>query len=110
MDNSLYKDLEVDRGLIYRYYYSPSTDGKPVLLFLHGFARLGSANRTFPTEGIWHRGTRYGRTSPPLDMKAFRLNLMTKGIVEIMNNERIDKVVGVGHDWSVPNFILYRCD
>ena len=37
MDPSLYKDLKTSRGLNYHYYYSPATDGKPTVLFLHGY-------------------------------------------------------------------------
>ena len=37
MDPSLYKDLKTSRGLNYHYYYSPASDGKPTVLFLHGY-------------------------------------------------------------------------
>ena len=37
MESSAYKDVETSRGLKYHYYYSPPADGKPTLLFCHGF-------------------------------------------------------------------------
>lgn len=39
MDPSLYKDVKTSRGLNYHYFYAPSRaqDGKPTLLFLHGY-------------------------------------------------------------------------
>jgi soluble epoxide hydrolase / lipid-phosphate phosphatase len=108
MDNSLYKEIKVDRGFNYRYYFSPASTGKPVLLLLHGIPS---------TSHDWVRQIEYfqpkgygiiapdmlgfGRTSRPLDVNAFRQNLRAKDIIDILNKENIDKVVGIGHDWYV---------
>jgi pimeloyl-ACP methyl ester carboxylesterase len=113
MDNSLYKDIKVDRGLNYHYYFSPPTGGKPVLLFLHGFPST-SYDWVRQVEHFQPKGygilapdmLGFGRTSRPLDVNAFRLNLMAKDIIEILNEENIDKVVGVGHDWCVLVILL----
>jgi len=107
MDPSCYKDTEVSRGLNYHYYLLPPTDGKPTLLFLHGF----------PSSSYdWNRQIAYlqpkgygivapdmlglGRTSRPLDAEAFRPNLMAKDIIDLLDQENIDKVIGVAHDWG----------
>jgi soluble epoxide hydrolase / lipid-phosphate phosphatase len=115
MDNSLYKEIKVDRGLNYRYYFSPPTTGKPVLLFLHGFPS---------TSHDWVRQIEYfqpkgygifapdmlgsGRTSRPLDVQAFRTKLLAKDIIDILNKESINKVVGIAHDWCVLLLDVYH--
>ena len=37
MDPSAYKDFKTSRGINYHYYFSPASDGKPTILFCHGF-------------------------------------------------------------------------
>jgi soluble epoxide hydrolase / lipid-phosphate phosphatase len=108
MDNSLYKELKVDRGFNYRYYFSPAAGGMPVLLFLHG---IPSTSHDWVRQVEYFRPKGYGivapdmlgfgRTSRPLDVNAFRQNLRAKDIIDILNKENIDKVVGIGHDWYV---------
>ena len=110
MNNSLYKDIKVERGLTYRYYFSPATDGKPVLLFLHGFPSTSHdwvrQVKHFQPKGygiIAPDMLGFGGTSRPLDVKAFRLKLRVKDLIDILDKENIDKVIGVGHDWCVPS-------
>lgn len=106
MDTSFYKQLRVLRGLDYHYYYSPPVSGKPTLLFVHGFPSSSQA---------WHRQIQHfqprgygilapdilgaGRSSRPLDPKAFRMNLLATDVIEILDAEDVGKVIGVGHDW-----------
>lgn len=106
MDAAHYKELSVQRGLTYRYYRSPSTNGKPTLLFLHGFPS---------TAADWQKQVAYfhllgygiltpdllgaGGTAKPLDPKSFRLNDMARDVMDILAAEGIDKMIGVGHDW-----------
>lgn len=40
-----------------------------------------------------------GKTSKPLDPKAFRMNLMAGDLIELLHSENLKGVVGVGHDW-----------
>ncbi|EIW57936.1 alpha/beta-hydrolase [Trametes versicolor FP-101664 SS1] len=107
MDAALYKELLVQRGLTYRYYQSPSTHGKPTLVFLHGFPS---------TAADWQKQVAYfqplgygilapdllgaGGTAKPLDPKSFRLNDMARDVMDILAAEGIDKVIGIGHDWG----------
>ncbi|KAI0360858.1 alpha/beta-hydrolase [Trametes cingulata] len=107
MDATLYKDLRVSRGLTYHYFYSPATAGNPTILFIHGFPS---------TSYDWHRQVEYfrpkgygvlvpdllgaGGTSKPEDPDAFRFALIARDIVDILDAEKLDKVVGIAHDWG----------
>ena len=106
MDTSLYKDVKVSRGFNYHYYFSPPVSDKPTLLFLHGFPS---------TLQDWARQIRYfqpkgygilapdmlgaGGTSKPLDSKSFRMKLLAADVIELLDAEGLEKVVGIGHDW-----------
>ncbi|EIW62596.1 alpha/beta-hydrolase [Trametes versicolor FP-101664 SS1] len=107
MDAALYKDTKVSRGLTYHYFYSPATAGYPTLLFVHGF----------PSSSFdWHRQVEYfrpkgygllvpdnvgaGGTSKPDDPDAFRLALIARDIVDLLDAEGLEKVIGIGHDWG----------
>ncbi|KAH9851390.1 alpha/beta-hydrolase [Lenzites betulinus] len=107
MDANLYKDATVSRGLTYHYFYSPAKAGQPTLLLLHGF----------PSSSFeWHRQVEYfkpkgygllvpdmlgaGKTSKPVDIQVHLLNLMAQDVVDLLDAEGLDKVVGIGHDWG----------
>lgn len=108
MDVSSYKDIVTSRGLTYHYYYSPAQDGKPTLLFVHGFPS---------TSWDWHKQVAhfrplgyglvvpdtlgYGGTSKPTDPELYRPTLVTKDLVEILDSENLRTVIAIGHDWSV---------
>ncbi|PPQ94482.1 hypothetical protein CVT25_001115 [Psilocybe cyanescens] len=110
MDPTLYKDILVPRGFKYHYYYSPAAQGQATLLLLHGFPA---------TSYDWRKQVAYfqpkgygiiapdllgsGGSSAPIDVAAFRMNDVARDIIHILDAERVDKVVGFGHDWgSVP--------
>ncbi|KAI0768806.1 alpha/beta-hydrolase [Trametes elegans] len=107
MDPTLYKDLKVSRGFVYHYFYAPASPGYPTLLFIHGF----------PSSSYdWHRQVKYfrpkgygllvpdtlgsGGTSKPEDPEAFRFALSARDIVDVLDAEGLDKVVGIAHDWG----------
>ncbi len=107
LDSTHYKDFVVSRGLKYHYYFSsPRISSKPYLLFLHGFPG---------TAYDWHRQITffaaqgyglvvpdmlgYGGTAKPIEVEAYKSSLITKDIVEILDEENAEKVVAIGHDW-----------
>ena len=112
MDNSLFRDLKVSRGFNYGYYYSPPSSGKPTLLFLHGFP---SSSHDWNRQINYFQSKGYGivapdllgagRTSRPVEVKAFRLNQIAVDIIEILDKHNIDKVIGICHDWWAFLFI-----
>ncbi|KAI0768807.1 alpha/beta-hydrolase [Trametes elegans] len=107
MDPYLYKTTTVSRGLTYRYYYSPARDGKPTLLFIHGFPS---------SSDDWNRQVAHlqpkgygvvvpdclgaGGTAKPTDPAAFRFALIARDMVDILDAEGLQQVVGIGHDWG----------
>ncbi|KAH9846773.1 alpha/beta-hydrolase [Lenzites betulinus] len=107
MHTALYKELIVRRGLIYRYYWSPSAHQKPALLFLHGFPSYAS---DWQKQVVYFRELGYGILAPdllgaggtakPLDPQVFRLNDMARDIMDILAAEGIHKAIGIAHDWG----------
>ncbi|EGN94119.1 hypothetical protein SERLA73DRAFT_188704 [Serpula lacrymans var. lacrymans S7.3] len=108
MDQSLFKDLTTSRGIKYHYFYSPPTDvAKPVLLLIHGFPS---------TSYDWHRVTPfflkggfgvlvpdllgYGLTDKPKDTAEYVASKVCKDLIDILDFEKVEKVVAVGHDWG----------
>ncbi|ETN38244.1 uncharacterized protein HMPREF1541_06275 [Cyphellophora europaea CBS 101466] len=102
------KTLDVTGGLTYTYYTSPAQGSKPTLILFHGWpdtARLwaGFINNYLLPNGygvIALDCLGYGGTSKPLDLKAYAYSNMTAHAVAIMDAEKVNKVVSVGHDWG----------
>ncbi|KAI0666634.1 alpha/beta-hydrolase [Trametes maxima] len=107
LDPSLYKDVEVSRGFSYHYYYSPAAPGKPTLLLVHGFP---SCSYDWRRQVAHLRPQGYGllvpdilgagETAKPTDTDAFRLALIARDLVDLLDAEGLDKVVGIAHDWG----------
>ncbi|KAH9851403.1 Alpha/Beta hydrolase protein [Lenzites betulinus] len=114
MDAALYKNTKVSRGFTYHYFYSPAAAGKPTLLLIHGF----------PSSSYdWHRQVEYfrpkgygllvpdvlgaGETSRPEETEPFRLNLLARDIIDLLDDEGLSQVIGIAHDWG--SGILSRC-
>jgi soluble epoxide hydrolase / lipid-phosphate phosphatase len=115
-DSSLFKDVNVTRGLQYHYYAAPAEPGKPTLLFLHGFPSTSYDWRHqvsfFQDNGyglIVPDMLGYGGTSKPLDPELYVSSLVTKDIVDILDAEGIDKAVVVGHDWYNHKVFFREC-
>jgi soluble epoxide hydrolase / lipid-phosphate phosphatase len=105
-NSSLFKDLNVTRGLQYHYYAVPANTGKPTLLFLHGYPSTSYDWRHqvafFQDKGyglIVPDMLGYGGTAKPLDPQLYVSSLVTKDIVDILDAEGIDQAVVIGHDW-----------
>lgn len=113
MDAAKYKTTGTSRGFTYQYYFSTARQGKPTLLFCHGFP---STNKHwekiasfFEKEGygiIVPDMLGYGGTSKPLEPEAYIASGLTKDLVEILDAENIEQAVIVGHDWYAR---LARC-
>ncbi|THH32677.1 hypothetical protein EUX98_g1520 [Antrodiella citrinella] len=102
------KDIVVSRGLKYRYHYAPpTTPGKVTFLFLHGFPSTGRDWRkvSIPLEKLGYGifipdMLGYGGTDKPTDPAEYRMKLIAKDVVDLLDEENIEKVVVVGHDWG----------
>ncbi len=107
LDPGSFKDLVVSRGLKYHYYCSsPKSASKPYLLFLHGFP--GSAYDWrhqivfFSAQGyglVVPDMLGYGGTDKPAEVEAYRSSLINQDIVDILDEENVESVVAIGHDW-----------
>ncbi|KAF9260805.1 alpha/beta-hydrolase [Marasmius fiardii PR-910] len=107
MNTNSYKDLKTSRGLNYHYYFSPPTGGKHTLVLLHGFPSTSYDWRRqvpfFKEKGyglIVPDMLGYGGTAKPTDPAEYKPSLITKDIVDILDEEKIEKVVVIGHDWG----------
>ncbi|THV00056.1 alpha/beta-hydrolase [Dendrothele bispora CBS 962.96] len=106
-NSSLFKDLNVTRGLTYHYYASPADAGKPTLVFLHGFPSSFYDWRHqvsfFQDKGyglVVPDMLGYGGTAKPLDPEAYAPSLISKDIIDILDAEGLQQSVLIGHDWG----------
>ncbi|KAG7447118.1 alpha/beta-hydrolase [Guyanagaster necrorhizus] len=107
MDQSLYKDFITSRGFTYHYLFSAGDASKPVLLFLHGFPSTSYDWKHqvafFKENGyplIVPDMLGYGGTSKPVDPMQYRHRLLAQDILEILDAEKIMRVIAIGHDWG----------
>ncbi|KLO07579.1 alpha/beta-hydrolase [Schizopora paradoxa] len=107
MDPSLYKDFKTSRGYAYHYLYSPAKDGKPTLLFMHGFPSTSySWNKQVAFFANLGYGViapdllGYGETDKPTDRSQYRMKLMVQDLLEILDDEKVARVIAVAHDWG----------
>jgi soluble epoxide hydrolase/lipid-phosphate phosphatase len=99
--------LTTTRSLTYTYLKTPPTqENKPYILFLHGFPSSVFHYRHqisyFTKAGygiIAPTLLGYGKTSKPADYSVYSGKGMSQDIQEILRYEKIDSVIGVGHDW-----------
>ena len=104
---SLAKSVGTKDGTKYGYIKVEPKAGKPTLLFLHGYPsssydfrhqvkQCSDAGYGMITPDLLG----YGDTDKPEDYKAYDLYRMAQHIIDILDHERLDKVVGIGHDWG----------
>jgi soluble epoxide hydrolase/lipid-phosphate phosphatase len=111
MEASLYKTLTVSRGFDYHYFYSPAQDGKHTVVFLHGYP---STSYDWHHQAAFFRSRGfgvlvpdmlgYGGTAKPLDVQAYKLSLMSRDIVDLLEAENLHGTIAVGHDWCVAEY------
>ncbi|PPQ71199.1 hypothetical protein CVT26_011012 [Gymnopilus dilepis] len=104
--NSLHSTV-VQRGFVYSYFYKSPSINQPTILFLAGFPSTyhdwTSQISYFADKGygiIAPDLLGYGGTSAPEDVEDYKLLNIAGDVVDILNHEKVDKVIGVGHDWG----------
>ena len=106
MDATFYKSVTTRRNFKYNYYFSASTAGKPLLLFVHGFPST-SYDWRYQVSFFEDKGyglivpdmLGYGGTDKPADIEDYRSGLIAQDLVDILDAKKIDKAIAVGHDW-----------
>ena len=108
MDRSTYKNFKTSRGFTYAYYFEKAQEGKPYILFLHGYPQSSRDWRHqvpfFESKGfglIVPDLLGYGGTDKPSDVEAYRQSRMSLDMLEILDHEGAARAVIVGHDWYV---------
>ena len=106
------KTIQTRRSFTYTYYVSPDGKGdplKPVLFFIHGFpdSALMWSEVVDDLSDLSYRVVvpdllGYAGTSKPKDIEAYKFTGQTADLVEILQAEKIQKVIIIGHDWGVP--------
>jgi len=124
MDSLTKKTLEVSRSLTYTYYHHPPAQPEnPTILCLHGFPDEAAEWANLATTHLIPAGygvlavdcLGYAGTSKPLDPAQYAFQHMTKDITEILDAEKLSKVVSLGHDWGCAlaqrfyNYFPERC-
>jgi len=102
------KTLEVSRGFAYTYYVSPAKAEKPAIILFHGCpdsAQLwsGLINNYLVPNGygvVALDCLGYAGTSKPTDLEAYAWQHMAADAIEILDAEKVGKVISLGHDWG----------
>ncbi|KAG9700388.1 alpha/beta-hydrolase, partial [Aureobasidium melanogenum] len=109
MDTLTSKTLDVSRSLTYTYYHHPPAQPEnPTVLCIHGFPDEAAEWADLATNHLIPAGygviavdcLGYAGTSKPLDPAMYAFEHMTKDLTEILDNEKLQKVVSLGHDWG----------
>lgn len=105
------------RGYKYSYIHAPCQLDKPMLLLIHGWPSHADdwiyQIRYFSSKGyglIVPDMLGYGESSNPREVNVYHLKLISQDLAELLDHCRIERVVGVGHDWGatiLSRFALY---
>ncbi|QDS67816.1 hypothetical protein FKW77_007156 [Venturia effusa] len=108
MDTLTRKTFTTSRDLTYTYYYHAGTNpALPTLLLQHGFPDdhnlwapvlpylLELSNSIIAPDLLG-----YGGTSKPTDPQKYDSKGMTTDLIEIIDHEKIQNIVSIGHDWG----------
>lgn len=106
------KTLLTRRSLTYTYYVSPSGESTklhPALLFIHGFpdsshlwSDVVSQLMELPNKIIVPDCLGYAGTDKPEDPDLYAYKDLSDDLVEILEREKIEFTVVIGHDWGSP--------
>jgi soluble epoxide hydrolase / lipid-phosphate phosphatase len=102
------KTKTVSRGFTYTYYTLPAHESKPTLMLFHGFPDTASLWTGLIDNFLLPNGygviaidcLGYGGTSKPTDPASYAWPAMTADAIDILDAEKLDKVISVGHDWG----------
>lgn len=108
MDTLTKKTFTTSRDLTYTYYHHIGTNpALPTLLLQHGFPDDHNLwapvlpyllELSYPILAPDLLG--YGGTSKPADPQTYNSKGMTTDLIEIIDHEKIQNIVSVGHDWG----------
>ncbi|KAF4473177.1 Epoxide hydrolase 2 [Fusarium agapanthi] len=101
------KQFTTSDGDTYVYDYIPAKDSKETFLFIHGcpssrydwryqFKDLSEAGYGVIAPDCLG----YGDSDKRADLDAYNLKRLSGNFIELLDNEKIDKVIGVSHDWG----------
>ncbi|KAF5013353.1 hypothetical protein FDECE_656 [Fusarium decemcellulare] len=101
------KRFTTNDGDTYSYDYVPPKGDKATFLLIHGYPssrhdwRYQVADLTGAGYGVIAPDCLgYGDSDKPVDIEAYRLKRLSGHFAELLDHEKIDKVVGVSHDWG----------
>ena len=101
------KTLKTSRGITYTYYTSPGSASLPTLLFQHGYpdhaamwAQVATPLRSLNHPIIIPDMLGYDGTDKPTDPSAYTWDKMTNDMVEILDAEKAQNCISIGHDWG----------
>jgi soluble epoxide hydrolase/lipid-phosphate phosphatase len=107
MDAFEKKTLKTSRGYTYTYYTADGDKSLPTLFFQHGWPDHAEMWKDVATS---LRSTKhpiiipdllgYNGTDKPTDPAEYGWDKMTKDLMEIIDTEKADKVISIGHDWG----------
>jgi soluble epoxide hydrolase / lipid-phosphate phosphatase len=107
MDQSLYKSTLTSRSYTYSYYSSAKNSTKQTIVLLHGFPEYSDTwlEQVKELERIGYNCIvpdmlGYGGTSKPLEADAYNSEGLCQDIADILDAEKIDKAIIIGHDWG----------
>ncbi len=109
MDSSLSKNFKTSRGFNY-HYYPCAPDRRKGYYILRAWLSvkcriLGTSKRR--SSGTLAYGILvpdllgFGETDKPTDTDSYRFKYMVVDISDLLEHEKVEKVIAIGHDWYV---------
>ncbi|KAF9776786.1 hypothetical protein IL306_004982 [Fusarium sp. DS 682] len=103
----LNKRFTTSDGDTYAYDYIPAKNDKETFLFIHGCPSSRNDWR-YQLSDLSEAGygviapdcLGYGDSDKRPDLEAYNLKRLSRHFAELLDHERIDKVIGVSHDWG----------
>ena len=116
MDRYQKKTLKTSRGYTYTYYVAQGDRNLPPLFFQHGWPdhaamweKVATPLRSSNHPIIIPDMLGYDGTDKPTDPAAYKWDVMTQDLTEIIDAEGYWKFISIGHDWgSVSAARLYN--